>query len=183
MRKDLVREDERGEGGPFAFRHNLVREVVYEAIPKQRRADLHESLAAWLERSRERSSDETLAYHLERTFTFRQELGDRSMRQHALGRRAAALLADVGRRARRRGDLPGAAASLQRALKVSAVDAPERIPVMIDLSSCHMDAGDMQPAETLLDEARKQARRRNLPQLEARAAVALWETRARGLTT
>ena len=178
VRKDLVREDERREGGRFAFRHNLVREVVYEAIPKQRRADLHESLAAWLERSRERSSDETLAYHLERTFTYRQELGDRSARQHALGERAAVLLADVGRRARRRGDLLGAASSLQRALKVSAVDAPERIPVMIDLSSCHMEAGDMQPAETLLGEARKQARRRDLPQLEARAAVALWEARS-----
>ncbi|HZJ51848.1 MAG TPA: BTAD domain-containing putative transcriptional regulator [Actinomycetota bacterium] len=178
VRKDFVREGERPDGDGYAFRHNLVREVVYEAISKQRRADLHESLATWLEKLSERPTEETVAHHLERTFTYRQELGNRSSAQRALGLRAAALLVEVGRRVRRRGDLLGTMSSFQRALKLCPPGDPGRIPVLIELSSCHMDVGDMQPAATLLQEAREQASRLGQVRLEARAAVALWEARS-----
>jgi predicted ATPase len=33
----------------YRFRHILVREVVYESMPKALRADLHERFAGWLE--------------------------------------------------------------------------------------------------------------------------------------
>ncbi|HEU4488862.1 MAG TPA: BTAD domain-containing putative transcriptional regulator [Actinomycetota bacterium] len=177
LRKDLIQYDEEMDGGRYSFRHNLVREVVYEATSKKSRADLHESYAAWLERTPRRSSEETMAFHLERTFAYRDELGDRSAKQRELGGRTAHLLAGVGRRARRRGDVLGAVSSLQRALKVCPLDLPERIEMLIDFSSCHMDAGEMQPAETLLNEARQQASLNLRPELEARAAVALWEAR------
>jgi class 3 adenylate cyclase len=38
-----------GPGG-FRFRHLLIRDVTYEALPKRRRAELHERLADWLGR-------------------------------------------------------------------------------------------------------------------------------------
>ncbi|MDQ3660068.1 MAG: AAA family ATPase [Actinomycetota bacterium] len=178
VRKDLVRQSDGPDGDGYAFRHNLVREVVYEAISKQRRADLHASLATWLERVEERPSQETVAHHLERTFTYRQELGNFSPAQHALGQRAAAMLVEVGRRVRRRGDLLGTISSIQRALKLWPSGDPGRIPVLIELSSCHMDLGDMQPAAGLLQEAREQAVLLGQARLEARAAVALWEARS-----
>src|SRR5262249_47337690 len=51
VRKGLVRpEQARGAGeDAFRFRHLLIRDVAYEALPKAVRADLHERLARWLE--------------------------------------------------------------------------------------------------------------------------------------
>jgi class 3 adenylate cyclase/tetratricopeptide (TPR) repeat protein len=79
VRKELIRPDRpqvAGEDG-FRFRHLLIRDAAYEALPKAVRADLHERLAAWLE---ERGSqlgelDEILGYHLERAYRYRAELG------------------------------------------------------------------------------------------------------------
>ena len=36
----------------FRFRHLLIRDAAYDALPKATRADLHERFAAWLERAR-----------------------------------------------------------------------------------------------------------------------------------
>ena len=41
VRKELVRPQE----GGYAFRHQLIREAAYGAMPLARRADLHERLA------------------------------------------------------------------------------------------------------------------------------------------
>ena len=52
LRKDLIRPDrgDLGEEDAYRFRHLLVRDAVYDAMPKELRAALHEGFADWLER-------------------------------------------------------------------------------------------------------------------------------------
>src|SRR5438477_7318395 len=79
VRKELIRQDRSqlaGEDG-FRFRHLLIRDAAYEALPKATRAELHERFAAWLE---QRTGDvveldEILGYHLEQACRHRVELG------------------------------------------------------------------------------------------------------------
>ena len=61
----------------FRFRHLLIRDAAYDALPKSTRAELHERFADWLE---ERGADlveldEILGYHLEQAYGYRVELG------------------------------------------------------------------------------------------------------------
>ena len=51
VRRELIRSDRpqfAGEDG-FRFRHLLIRDTAYDALPKSVRADLHQRFAAWLE--------------------------------------------------------------------------------------------------------------------------------------
>ena len=52
VRKELVRPDRPAFAGEeaFRFRHLLIRDAAYQAMPKETRAELHERFAAWLER-------------------------------------------------------------------------------------------------------------------------------------
>ena len=47
MRRDLLRPDasERADGDASEFRHDLIRDAAYQALPKRERAELHERLA------------------------------------------------------------------------------------------------------------------------------------------
>ena len=79
VRKELIRPDRpqiAGEDG-FRFRHLLIRDAAYEALPKSARADLHQRLAAWLEAHGTElvELDEILGYHLEQACAYRAELG------------------------------------------------------------------------------------------------------------
>ena len=51
VRRDLVRPDRPQFPGDdaYRFRHLLIRDAAYEALPKAARAELHERLAVWLE--------------------------------------------------------------------------------------------------------------------------------------
>ena len=61
----------------FRFRHLLIRDAAYEALPKATRADLHERFAGWIaERGADLVElDEVVGYHLERAYRYRVELG------------------------------------------------------------------------------------------------------------
>ncbi|MBA3687466.1 MAG: AAA family ATPase [Chloroflexi bacterium] len=79
VRKELVRPDSGqlvGEDG-FRFRHLLIRDAAYDALPKAVRADLHQRFAIWLEgRGAELVQlDEIVGYHLEQAYRYRAELG------------------------------------------------------------------------------------------------------------
>lgn len=55
-----------GDGGEYAFWHDLVRDVAYGQLPRAARATKHQAVAAWLEaRAGERIADqsEMLAHH------------------------------------------------------------------------------------------------------------------------
>ena len=79
VRKALIRADRPqlpGEDG-FRFRHLLLRDAAYDALPKARRADLHQRFAAWLEEHGTElvELDELLGYHFEQACRYRAELG------------------------------------------------------------------------------------------------------------
>ena len=69
VRRDLVRPDRPvlPREDAYRFRHLLIRDAAYDALPKATRADLHRRFAAWLEEHGEElvELDEILGYHLE----------------------------------------------------------------------------------------------------------------------
>jgi class 3 adenylate cyclase len=120
MRKQLVRPDTpqfEGEDA-YRFRHLLIRDAAYDALPKAMRADLHERLAGWLE---QRGADlveldEIVGHHLEQAARYKSEL---EQTDSALAERAAQRLAAAGRRALGRSDDRAAASLLERALTLT----------------------------------------------------------------
>jgi class 3 adenylate cyclase/tetratricopeptide (TPR) repeat protein len=132
VRKELLRRDRSQLPGDdaFRFRHLLIRDAAYDALPKATRVELHERFAAWLE---ERAPDlveldEIVGYHLEQAARYAQELG-RSNDGRA--ERAGTRLATAGRRALWRGDLRGARSLLERALELTR---PVRFDVQLELA-------------------------------------------------
>src|ERR671936_171278 len=119
MRKQLVRPDTpqfEGEDA-YRFRHLLIRDAAYDALPKAVRADLHERFAGWLE---QRGADlveldEIIGYHLEQAYRCFADLGPPDHRAQALGERAAERLSASGRRAYARADTAAAVNLLVRA--------------------------------------------------------------------
>ena len=69
VRKELIRPDTAQLPGDdaFRFRHLLIRDAAYDALPKATRAELHERFADWLEEHGADlvELDEILGYHLE----------------------------------------------------------------------------------------------------------------------
>ena len=117
VRKELIRPEQpqlAGEDG-FRFRHLLVRDAAYDALPKAARADLHQRLATWLERHATAlvELDEIVAYHLEQAVRYRAEVG--LPEDGALAAGARRRLTDAGQRAARRQDYEAAARLLERA--------------------------------------------------------------------
>ncbi len=125
----------------FSFRHPLIREAAYEALPKQVRGELHEGYAAWLEQ-RPGEYDELLAYHLEQAFQYRRELGRVDDRAQRLGASAAAHLIASGRRALAREDVFGGANLLGRSAALLATDDPTRDDLLLELGSALVFSGD-----------------------------------------
>jgi tetratricopeptide (TPR) repeat protein len=122
VRKQLIRPDRTqlpGDDG-FRFRHLLIRDAAYEALPKAARAELHAAFARWLEQHGQSlvELDEILAYHLDQAIRYREELGlppdpslvaDARKRLRASGMRAYAQLYDY----------PAAIRTLSRALELA----------------------------------------------------------------
>jgi predicted ATPase len=127
VRKELIRPDRAqlvGEDG-FRFRHLLLRDAAYEALPKAVRADLHQRFASWLEEHGADlvELDEILAYHLEQACRYRTELGmpDDLVLAAAARRRLTA----AGRRAYAVGDFrPGQATRPPWACGIWCATAP-----------------------------------------------------------
>jgi predicted ATPase len=88
----------------YRFRHLLIRDAAYDALPKADRAELHERFAAWLEQAGAGlpELDEIIGWHLEQTVRYRRELGQTV--EPGLPSRAAERLYAGGRRAVERGD-------------------------------------------------------------------------------
>ncbi len=72
VQRDFIGKSERPHPGPiekeqsFSFKHILIRDVVYNNIPRARRSHKHAQLAAWLEEQigeRRETFSELLAYH------------------------------------------------------------------------------------------------------------------------
>ena len=109
-RKELIRPDRAEFAGEdaFRFRHLLIRDAAYQAMPKEQRADLHERFADWLANvagERMAEYEEILGHHLEQAYRYRAELGTVDERTKSLAGRAAEHLYASAMRADEREDL------------------------------------------------------------------------------
>jgi len=140
VRKDLVRsaQPQIAHEDAFRFRHLLIRDAAYDALPKAVRADLHQRFAQWLStHGRDLVEiEEIVGYHLERAVHLLMELGrpDPVLAEVAMGHLAAA-----GRRALWQGDRRSAGSLLQRALALT--DRPA-VRLRIDAARCIDHAPD-----------------------------------------
>ncbi len=135
-RKELIRPDRAEFAGEdaFRFRHLLIRDAAYRAMPKEQRADLHQRFAEWLEGAageRLAEYEEILGYHLEQAYRYRAELGPPDEATKDLGRSAATRLDLLGRTSARTGGLRRRGEAADTVPPRSPKEAPARDP-----SSC-----------------------------------------------
>ena len=184
VRRELIRPEQSllPDEEAFRFRHLLLRDAAYAAMPKALRAELHEKFAKWLEGAAAGSTfdlDELLGYHLEQAHRLLQELGQVGETEHELGARAAARLLDAGRASLRRAHLEAAAGLLQRGIDLLAVEDPRRLEAVPDLALALMRSGEFERAEVLLRQGIEGARANGDERTVARARLALNSLRSR----
>ena len=170
VRKELVRPFRAtyaGEEG-FSFRHPLIRDAAYDALPKLVRGDLHEAYVGWLE-GRAVEVEELLGYHLEQAFRYRSELGAVSAHDTALGARASELLASSGRHALARGDMSAAVDLLDRALALR--DDDSGLELLPELGAALRESGQLARAEEVLAGVSERARQAGRPGIALAALV------------
>jgi class 3 adenylate cyclase/tetratricopeptide (TPR) repeat protein len=152
VRRDLVRPDQPQlpHEDAYRFRHLLIRDAAYDALPKATRADLHRRFADWLGEHGQSlvELDEILGYHLEQAALYLAELGTPDP---AVAEDASKRLAAAGERAHWRGDLQAAHSLLGRAMQL--LEQPD-LHLAIAFAMSHFKARD---AEPLLTEAAQRA--------------------------
>jgi tetratricopeptide (TPR) repeat protein len=152
VRRDLVRPDRPmlPSEDAYRFRHLLIRDAAYDALPKATRAKLHRRFAVWLAEHGESlvELDEILGYHLEQGALYLAELG---RPDPDLAEEASRRLATAGERARWRGDPDAAHSLLGRAVKL--VEQPD-VHLEVAFAMSHVAARD---AGRLLEGAAQRA--------------------------
>ncbi len=143
-------------GANTSFSHALVREVAYQSMTKERRADLHERYAAWLQ-ARGRTLPSVVAHHLEQAYVLRSSLGVPGPDEWRLAARAATAFAASGLHAIAGESRATAIAALSRARAlVTAIPAgagASEVALEARSSSGRLavDLGDWEAAIELLD--------------------------------
>lgn len=175
VRKELIRAERTSpREDAFRFRHLLVRDSAYDAIPKAQRAELHEHFADWLERLAGDAiveQEEIVAYHLEQAYSYRTHLGPADERSEAVGVRAATRLASAGRRASGRGDHAAGVNLLRRAVHIGPAGDAERAGMLYDLGDALAWVGEVQAAFAAFDEAAARAAETGARSLEWLAKI------------
>jgi class 3 adenylate cyclase/tetratricopeptide (TPR) repeat protein len=161
VRKELVRPEAAVFPGDdaYRFRHILIRDAAYDALPKATRSELHERFADWLEEFGADlvELDEILGYHLEQAYRYRAELGPVDEAGRQLAERASGRLAAGARNARLRGDHRAAAGLVARAAAVLPEHAPERIELDLERARVLFDAGELKQVDELVSAATRAA--------------------------
>jgi class 3 adenylate cyclase/tetratricopeptide (TPR) repeat protein len=154
VRKELVRPSRATLPGDdaFRFRHLLIRDAAYEALPKTTRAELHERFADWIAvRGADLVElDEIVGYHLGQAAQYRAELGIPSPDVAA---RASRHLAAAGTRALDRNDLHAAANLLERAAALLERVDPARARILPALAEAVYGTGDFARSLLVVEEA------------------------------
>jgi class 3 adenylate cyclase/tetratricopeptide (TPR) repeat protein len=145
VKRDLVRPDQPQlpREDAYRFRHILIRDAAYEALPKATRAELHRRFAEWLEEYGQSlvELEEILGYHLEQSARYLDELG---RPDSDLLFRAGESLKTAGHRARGRGDTTAAARLFERALRLTR---PHRLDVHLELDLIEAIAEPLRQAD------------------------------------
>jgi class 3 adenylate cyclase/tetratricopeptide (TPR) repeat protein len=150
-RKEPLRPDTSDFAGDeaFRFRHLLIRDAAYSAMPKEARADLHARFAAWLERvaaDHVQEYEEIIGYHFEQAHRYRAELGPVDDRCRELGEAAARHLYESGKRASDRGDLSASIKLLGTAIELMPPDFPGRAIAVARYADALNGTGDVRAA-------------------------------------
>ena len=158
VRKELVRPDrsELTAGDAFKFRHILIRDAAYEALPKAERAQLHERFANWLERiagDRLAELQEIVGHHLERAHHYRTELGESSDHVARLAERAVVYLWPAGQMAAEQGNPSLALAIFQRTRSLLSPSSSDLSELWLDVADSHWELGQAAADLTSIAEA------------------------------
>ena len=180
VRKELIRPDRTDLPGEdaFRFRHLLIRDAAYEAMPKELRAELHERFADWLDQIGLAEQDEIVGYHLEQAYRYRVELAPVDSAAEALALRAGERLGSAAGRATRRADVSAAIGLSERALTLLPQTHELRPRLLAELGHSLVERGNLDEAQAAYDDGLVAA---NLA--GDRAAGALIEARKAALQT
>jgi class 3 adenylate cyclase/tetratricopeptide (TPR) repeat protein len=159
----------------FRFRHQLIRDAAYAAMPKTLRAELHEQFGRWLELNRS-EYDEIVGYHFEQAYRLKEQLAPVDDGVNELAARAGQLLGAAGHRAFERGDSPAAVALLSRATSLLPTGSPRRVELLVELGYVLNDAGQLDRARALFSETIAEATEAGLAALESRARIGWFNT-------
>jgi class 3 adenylate cyclase len=155
----------------YRFRHILIRDAAYDALPKRTRADLHERYADWLEEragGRVAEYDEILGFHLERAYRLLEELGPVSEDARRLASRGAEHLGSAAQRARARRDAGAAIGLLLRTAGLRPPRDATRLELLESAGHLLFDAGDLPGGMSIFEEAFAEARAADNRPLAAR---------------
>jgi class 3 adenylate cyclase len=162
VRKDLVRPEQAvlADDEAYRFRHLLIRDTAYEALPKALRAGLHERFALWLEEHGADlvELDEIVGYHLEQAYTYKAELGPVDDAASRLAIKAGERLLRSAERARDRGDAPAGQSLLARAAELFPDDSSEHRQAQADRAHLLSELGDFANAAALRAQVTAEAR-------------------------
>jgi DNA-binding SARP family transcriptional activator/tetratricopeptide (TPR) repeat protein len=142
----------------YSFRHILIQEAAYRAIPKSLRAELHHRFADWLEYvfwEPATVRPEILGYHLEQSVRYLSELRPAEAQLSPLPRRAADHLETAGRAADNRDDALAAVHLLIRAAALLPDDDAALARLYTSLGTALTEAGRLEEAMTTLDDAQR----------------------------
>jgi class 3 adenylate cyclase/tetratricopeptide (TPR) repeat protein len=149
VRKDLIRPVP-GEDDEYRFKHLLLRDAAYNALPKEARAELHEAFVDSVAAKRP-GFDPILGYHLEQAYYARADLGPVDARAAEIARRASRYLTEAGFRARQRADVHATLNLLDRAIRLLPENDPEAVALLPDLAGAIGESGDLRrPRELYL---------------------------------
>ncbi len=160
----------------YRFRHLLIRDTAYVALPKEDRARLHQALASWIEEvtgERVTEYEGIVGYHLEQAVRMRAELAPATDQDRAIARQAAAWLGAAGRRALAQEDVDVARGLLERAATLLPDDDEARLENLLALGDALVGSGDLVAAEAVLTEQVERAKRSGRERLAAHGVVAL----------
>lgn len=173
VRKELVSPERSTLTGQdaYRFRHMLIRDAAYDAVPKSARSEHHRAFAGWLEAvagERVAEQEEIVGYHLERAYRYRMELGLPEDSELRLG--AGRALGSAGMRALDRGDIRAALDLLAPAADLAAGDRAA-LQILDGLAAALDEAGDWEEAETVLARLAEAARIAGDPVFTMRARL------------
>jgi class 3 adenylate cyclase/tetratricopeptide (TPR) repeat protein len=163
VRKELVRPDRPALPGEeaYRFRHLLIRDAAYDALPKSTRATLHESFARWLDEQAGSlvELDEIVGYHFEQAYRYRTELGPVDDAARTLAEQAGERLARGGRTALARSDVQAAETLLRRSARLLSDEDPRRPALLLELAEALFFAGRLTDSRFVVEEAITLSRR------------------------
>ena len=139
------------------FEHLLVRDVAYEQLTKQTRAELHEAAARRIEAmvdERGVQYDEIIGHHLEQAYRYQTDLRSTTTVDPQLAATAAHYLLRAGRRALRRQDAHAASSLLSKVVALTDEGDVGRSRVAIELGEALLAGGRLRDAERRFNEVR-----------------------------